>query len=564
MSPGFPWGELGLARGADAAAIRKAYAGRLKAMDVDADPDAYARLRQARDAALRQARQAPANPALPDLASLDPAPAGPVAWPLAGAAILGAGAGDLQVPLPDAPGPCAPVSAGRAAMGGDGAAIRMAWPFAPPVLAVEDASVRPVQRPEARLYALLLGTGAEDARPFTADEEAEAHACLQAILDIAAHGSLARHDAIETWLADVLARSWPRCAPLLEEVAVVLGWHQHAGQLGESRQVAFLTARLAGYLFQRDVLSPTHPHHAAWMELTREGEAGLMRRLTFRPARITALLVHVRQNFPELEDCLNETRVQSWFRQESGSWWSNWYVPVAMLGVRLLLSLWHPDEAPPPPAPPPYEAQTQSPQVVARMAQVVTATFGPGHTVDWLETHQRELAQTIATNLRMHSQGVKADRGEEEIAANIVRTRGYFAARLAGGAELDQAMRQRLAVLDRLAGDAQACDAFLRKGDVPPGLSLPEATRAAAQRLATAQAQDGRLIPPQGFGPTTATVPGILVGRVARETGLDDARLSAAMQGKGSPADHCAVSRALIRATLKWKGKEHQSILLTL
>lgn len=46
------WGALGLAPGGDAGAVRSAYAARLKAIDVDADPGAFMRLRAAYDAVL--------------------------------------------------------------------------------------------------------------------------------------------------------------------------------------------------------------------------------------------------------------------------------------------------------------------------------------------------------------------------------------------------------------------------------------------------------------------------------------------------------------------------------
>ena len=60
MTPAAALKRLGLAKGADVAAIRKAYAALFKAMDPDADPEGYARLRQARDVALRAAKLAAA------------------------------------------------------------------------------------------------------------------------------------------------------------------------------------------------------------------------------------------------------------------------------------------------------------------------------------------------------------------------------------------------------------------------------------------------------------------------------------------------------------------------
>ena len=56
MSPATAWKLLGIARSTDTGAVRRAYATLLKASDPDSDPDAFARLRDARDTALVNAR----------------------------------------------------------------------------------------------------------------------------------------------------------------------------------------------------------------------------------------------------------------------------------------------------------------------------------------------------------------------------------------------------------------------------------------------------------------------------------------------------------------------------
>ncbi|MBB3957101.1 hypothetical protein [Novosphingobium sediminicola] len=554
MSSGFPWNELGLAKGSDAGAIRRAYAARLKAMDPDADPDGYARLRQARDTALRLARASGSAPDAVVETISDDAPERPLPfWSLSGSVFLCDGHGDLKVAIPVQITPCPPLADGFAEAIAAPVGNAMPFPFAPPVLNLEMADVRPVQRPDARLYRLLLEM-AQDLEPLSEEEEAEARTCLRCLLHDATTGSLARHDAIEDWLADTLARSWPRCAPLLEEAAIALDWQRHAGRLGESRQIAFLTARLAGYHFQRDVQSPLHPHHAAWKELSREGEAGLLRRITFRPKRISALLQHLRQNHPELEDTLNHFRIQSWMKSDGRNWSFSWYVPAAIMAFRLLASLTQPDAAPS------QVAALSDPEFAPRMEQVVKATFGPDHSSEWLKTHQEELARTLAANLSLS----QSDQKVEHIAADIARVRSYAAARLAGGKELDQAMQVRLAVADALKEDGRICTQFLTKGVTPDDFPPDAALSAAARKLFAAQAEAGRLVSVSAIGPANAKVPGELVTKVMKETGLKMDDVRDAMQNKGDPTNRCNVNRALIRATLKWQGKEHAPILLTL
>lgn len=126
------WDLLGLTPTADAAAIRRAYAARLKRTRPDDDAQAYQRLREAYDAALAWARLASAAPD-PPAASTDPAPAaaGP-ADPQPAEAPVEAATASAPAATPP-PGLDTPEALFNAAMHawqqGGAAAVLAAWPL---------------------------------------------------------------------------------------------------------------------------------------------------------------------------------------------------------------------------------------------------------------------------------------------------------------------------------------------------------------------------------------------------------------------------------------------------
>lgn len=76
-----PWDLLGLEPGADRSAIRRAYADRLRAMDPEADPLAFQRLRDARDAALSGDDRTFSDAAPPPPPEPPPSEPPPSEWP---------------------------------------------------------------------------------------------------------------------------------------------------------------------------------------------------------------------------------------------------------------------------------------------------------------------------------------------------------------------------------------------------------------------------------------------------------------------------------------------------
>lgn len=598
MSPTYALRELGLAKGADATSIRKAYAALLKAMDVDADPEGYARLRLARDVALRAARlvpvaqetpaEAPAEPAEPALADEQPEPA-TAPWLYAAPLLDGhsappAGTGVVADLSRAAPDPAAtPAAALDAALDAPAIPLTAKAAFAGPPLvhqraadpatdpapdpAPDPANVSVLPRPDRELARLLHA--ADDTRtPLNDAQEAQAQRALAALLADAAQGDLTLHGQIEDWLADLLAETWPRSAPLLQSAADAFGWENERGQLNERRSIAWLNARLRGFRFQEKVTAPDHPLHKAWTELHRPGWSTWLDRRRVKRAEVKQLLDGVRTHFPELEDHFDPQRVGSWeatgTRYSFGktSWWFGGFLLLQL--VRVLAGLGDDGSRTPvnqaldplqvvtAPADPDYDR--------IRDAAIVAA-FGPGKTIFWLREKQASLAATFEANLRAQRRQANNEQDTIQRAVDQIRRMAYIVGRRAEPSVQTQTMALHLDQIDAASRKGpQACIDYLHTGELF-GIAVPDALRAREQALASAMVEAGTLATPQPGPPERVSVPGAIIGRIIDETGLPDQSVRNGMDDKGSAAERCAVKRALLHATLNWKGPERAAIL---
>lgn len=251
MKPGAAWRELGLTPDSEAGAVRQAYANRLRAIDPDADPAAFARLRAARDAALGDIRRRAAS-----LASATDDPfaeaettADPVApWPHAAPVV------DMPVPpghvqsRGDPPAEPARPAARAAAGPADAPLVVPVALFGPPVLSAPGKGDVLADRGRGAALQQVL-TKAPAIEPFDAADEASAIDHLRALLRIASAQPIEQSRAVEDWIADQLTQCWPRSAPLLAPAAEAFGWSSERGKIGERPALAFLNARLAGLRF---------------------------------------------------------------------------------------------------------------------------------------------------------------------------------------------------------------------------------------------------------------------------------------------------------------------------
>jgi hypothetical protein len=268
---GSAWDTLGLKRTDDVAAIRKAYARRLKATDVDADPAAFIALRGALERALADARWGAVEEGEEDEPAFEPA---------------------------------FDAAFEEAAFGGgnwrDGQAIEMGLTFEPPATAGD-----PGASPYRRLDALLFGQGKDFPDP---------DALIAAVRDILADPELANVDRAaqaEQWLAGTLYDSIPCSDPVIALVVGHFGWEQGAGRWDQPFLFEEIVARHRAILLLDHVAEPGHVMHKAYLDLiSPEEKLGLDR--FFIGGSVRRLLTLIRERCPSAEDDLNAHRVALW------------------------------------------------------------------------------------------------------------------------------------------------------------------------------------------------------------------------------------------------------------
>lgn len=214
---------LGIPPTEDSAAIRRAYALRLRENPPETDAHAFGRLRAAYEAALQRAARARAQAAAPGERPAAPPPPGPPP------SVPGPAAGDAE---PASPAPVAPVTAGPS-----------------PTPAVEASEPDPLAAAHARdLEAAREAYNELEARlagrlPSTQEDFDGA---LRRLFTTASALRLSLWPEVEARVASLLVRHAPVSDPLLPEVARRFGWRRdELDSRAPSGPVATLLTRLA-------------------------------------------------------------------------------------------------------------------------------------------------------------------------------------------------------------------------------------------------------------------------------------------------------------------------------
>jgi hypothetical protein len=515
----WPWDVLGIERTGEKAAIRRAYAERLKAMDLDADVGGYADLRHARDEGLRQATQGghadepiladeldDAQPDLPDYDGDgdDPDDDFAIAW------------NDIH------PGPGGDFGYGTGE-------------FADPDTTIADDAALGHDRV---LAGLLYPGGEYSDAAFTHEEYATAQAALDALLAEAHGGDLGREQAIDHWLGELLAETWPRSAPLVEQASTAFDWLALSGQIGERPAHQFLNPRLRGMRFAEKVEQLDHPLHKAWSELKKPGRKGLLDPLRVKRAEIETLLGGIRTRYPEVESYLDAERVASW--ESPAPNWFTWALQRVFIFFVVFQALAFCSG---------FVSGGELSE--AEKDQIVAEVFGPQANMLALLRQQSGLYSEFDAAFEQASQ---VDRPVDEITRGLVvtmRARSLMAQQSAWPEDVLRILEVKAEYLKAASVDGtKGCLSVLETAALPENAVMTEAQRKLERALAWRLAQGGLLsLPSRPFRDQQLPLPPWVGPGISERTGLSPERINAVLQGEKTE-DFCAVRIALIETLL--------------
>lgn len=550
----WPWNVLGIARTGDKSAIRRAYAEKLKAMDIDKDIQGFANLRHARDDALREADYAEREDSGPLLADDDD-------WRDDDVTSLTAPADDLADV--DDGEPFDEFSIGWEDIHGDFARDG-GNPFGYGTGDYVDADTT-VQAgrddgPDRKLAQLLYPDGDYSDRAFTLTEAAEAQAALTQLLEDAHSGDLGQEQAVDHWLGELLAETWPRSAPLLERASTSFDWLAQSGEIGERPALQFLNPRLRGMRFTEKVEQPDHPLNKAWVELQRPGARSFVDRFKVKREDVMTLLGGIRQRYPEVESYLDADRIASW--EKPAPEWVGWLVQRMFLLFIVVQALRFcadgipergVDEMP--------QVTIASPDRGILLEEYVDELLGEAASVAELREVEPALADRVSSLRQIAAR--EDDENAIREGAYVVRFLAYRAIETAEFDDLiriHELRRRSASFIRSLEGD-QACSKFLKEARLPDGFDFHEELRAEERKLAWSLVGKGLMDPGrEPGGPETAPVPGWFTDAVIDRAGSTADQVSAVYAGEETPRD-CSIRIAMLDVMLEQPGRVPTELL---
>ncbi len=539
----FPWDRLGIDETDDAGAIRKAYADALRATNLDEDIAGYAELRRARDHALwlaAERRRAAEEPGEEDDCG------------------LGTLGDDDEDDASGLGGALDSLDDGEDIWDQeDGPPV-----FRPVSLASDADAAQSRARTEAhaaweRLLTVLYPGGDPCEEAMTLAEMEEGSAALATLTARAEAADLAEHDALDSALAELFARTWPRSAPFVGPAAEVFNWLAESGSLEERPALRFLNQRLRGMRFHAKVQQPDHPLHKAWVELSRPGRAKIVDRLRVSRRDADKLLVGIRRNFPELEAHLDPERVASWDagRPEEGA---PGLIPRIVRGIFIVLLVfavprmignWYErgEDAGDPPL-----IGVERRLSEAELDAMARNIFGTGISMATVRAEDPALARELE---------IAANKPEIMPPVGYVRMKALTSAEVGSrGALVARAELKAMWLAAAAAQGGEACRKLMdgKLGEI--SLDLPSEDSVREERLLRLLLAAKVLSHAPKGGEVRYAIPGWLVEDTLKRSGLPQERLAAALSDPDSP-DRCRAETALVHAVTAAPDKVPDEVL---
>jgi hypothetical protein len=292
-----PWQLLELDPTEDQREIRRAYATKLKAIDVERDPQAFITLREAFEQAQQIGRWIAYEREHPEEALDEDEDEDEEAEAPEMAELIGS----LQVDLDQGRQPAPEASS---------APEQREGPWSPPTPEKFDA--------HAAALARLLQRNNLQPRPWPTDaERAEMLEHWRVLIADPRAQQLDFHADLERWIAGLLGFTIPFCDTLIVPVTEYFGWVRDEGMISQSDGLAEVVYRYRMLSFLDDIRTPGNPHFEAWCELTTPADEHAARgRVSVR--KIHKLLHEVRRAYPGIEGNFQPERVALWDRRGAG------------------------------------------------------------------------------------------------------------------------------------------------------------------------------------------------------------------------------------------------------
>ncbi|WP_411340874.1 hypothetical protein V6U71_02665 [Sphingopyxis sp. J-6] len=521
----WPWTILEIAATDDRKTIREAYSRLLKTLDHDAETEAYMALRDARDAALSGQ-------------FLHPETAGEEDDDFG-----------LGTPLPD---DRERVRSEEPAAGGA--------PQERPVFTVEynDEDHRRFQR----VVDLFVG---ENALTAAETEELEQH--IDALFADERMADLGHYARIEAWLAQLLAERFPRGADLFPKVAEYFHWAARAHELGIHPAIPWLFNAHEGHSLVREIETPGHAYHREWAELTRGKPEGMLWMRRIDKPRMSNLIATVRRDYPWLEQehwqpalvARWEKKVEGGGVKGPGAW--TWAI-IAFLALSAIGRLAGSDSS----------QIDHNPAAVAALSAANTdkhiaefiGTF-PYASADGrsVETLRVESPKTYATLQRVAAEFDTLDEARNRIMMREI-TETYYLIIDKLPYELQVAdARFRAAMIKKMKDNPRGCADFIRN----PRTYLRQGNSTAYiapdyQYRMFSVVHDQYDDREWALVHKNASIPGELIGRLIKRSGVPEARVRKVLSSSMAPeADVCRTTGSFYELLTEIPAKEASQIL---